>query len=340
MKLAWLSDWDSWGNGKGYTVHNNNMRAQAVRLGAELVTPMDCDIAIDVVVPVTYKTVPGKFNVLFTMYEMDRLPVDWIPPLAKADLIIVPCEHNKRLFQRYTDRPVVVCQEGFDPKEYPIVKRTHPEPGKYFNFLWVGASNPRKGYEYVCAAWELWIKTQPQDVLNKTRLIMKTTKSKDDESVKSMFNCIIDNRKLPFEELKNLYYASHAFLFPSLGEGWALTLNEAQATGMPCIYTPWSGPVDFMDRNNSYPLKFSMGSMKAMKIDALGKQQEVHVGKVAKPEVGHILRRMEQVYYDYDRAIKKGVRGAQHVHRNFTWDQAGERLMYILETEYAKWRKK
>ena len=230
-----MSEWDAWGNGKGYSVHNNNMREQAIKHGAELVPPIECDVAIDIVVPQTYTPVYGKYNVLFTMYEMDRLPPEWIPKIKLADLIIVPCKHNKRLFEQYTSSPVEVCQEGFNPQDFPYVKRTFPADNEYFKFLWVGASNPRKGYEFVCGAWELWLRSQPADVLQRTRLIMKTTKAGDDESVKSMAGAIIDNRKLPFDELRKLYYGAHAFMLPSLGEGWGLTLHEAQASGAPCI---------------------------------------------------------------------------------------------------------
>ena len=178
------------------------------------------------------------------MYEMDRIPPEWIPKVQLADLIIVPCRHNVPLFKKHVKVPVDVCQEGFESLEWPYIKREFPKGNEFFNFLWVGASNPRKGYEFVCGAWEMWLSSQPEEVTRRTRMIMKTTKSGDDESVKAMFNCIIDNRKLPFKELKEIYYKSHAFVFPTLGEGWGLTLNEAAASGLPCIYTPWSGPKD------------------------------------------------------------------------------------------------
>jgi len=340
MKIAWMSDWDAWGNGKGYTVHNNNMREQAVKHGAELSSIEDCEIALDVVIPPTYRPVPGKFNVLFTMYEMDQIPPNWIPYIQRADMLIVPCQHNKHIFAQHFDGPIEVCQEGFNPKDFPYVKRETPAADKHFNFLWVGASNPRKGYEFLCGAWDLWLNTQPQDVINKTRLIMKTTKAKEDESIKSMFNSIIDNRKLPFEELKAIYYAAHAFVLPSLGEGWGLTLHEAQASGLPCIYTPWSGPVDFMLPKSSYPLKFKIGGMAAIRIGTDGSRERQHIGNVAKPDVFHIVKRMEQVYYDYERATAKAKKAAAHLHEHFTWDDSGDVFMEILTRRYAEWKSK
>ena len=338
MKIAWMSDWDHWGNGKGYTIHNNNMKQQAIRLGAEICEIPDCEIAMDIVVPPTYRPVPGKFNVLFTMYEMDKLPKDWIPHIQKADMLMIPCQHNKRLFAQVYDGPIEVCQEGFHATDFPYVERKMPADDEYFNFLWVGASNPRKGFEYVCGAWEAWLKSQPEEVYRRTRLIMKTTKAGDDESVKSMYNCIIDNRKLPFNELKGLYYAAHAFLLPSLGEGWGLTLHEAQASGLPCIYTPWSGPVDFMLKDAAYPVKFKMGGMAAIRVGDNGTQITEHIGNVAKPQTMHIMHRMEQIYYDYPKATERARKASAHLHNHFTWDDAGVIMMEILERRYKEWK--
>ena len=331
MRLAWISDWNRWGNGKGYTVHNSNMKKAVTACGAEIVdNPAEADVVIDVIVPTAYRPVEGKFNILFTMYEMDRLPKSWIKPIQAADLIVVPCQHNKYLFQRYTDKPVEVCQEGVDPALYQYVERSFPAPDQFFNFLWVGASNPRKGYELVCAAWECWIKTQPQSVTERTRMILKSTKESENERVGWMFGAVIDLRRLSDEELITLYAKSHAFLLPSMGEGWGLTLCEAQATGLPCVYTPWSGPRDFMKREWSYPVRFKMHEMGTILQTDQGPVPG-HRGCVAMADILHILRRMEQIYYGYEDALKRGKRGSDYIRANYTWAKAGERFVEIIE---------
>jgi glycosyltransferase involved in cell wall biosynthesis len=334
LKIAWVSDWNRWGNGKGYTVHNTNMLKWAKAIGIDVRdTALEADVVLDVVVPTGYNPVPGKKNILFTMYEMDTLPEQWIAPINLADLIIVPCTHNKHLFQRYTDKPVEVCQEGIDPAIYNFHPRAFPADDEYFNFLWVGASNPRKGFELVCMAWEGWIKTQPQAIVDRTRMIMKSTKeSKSDYEVGWLFNMIFDLRKLSEEKLVELYHGAHAFLLPSMGEGWALTLCEAQATGLPCIYTPWSGPNEFMRKEWSYPIRLKMSAMQAMRQNPeTNKAEPYHTGYVALGDVDHILRRMEQIYYGYADALARGRRGAEHIARHYTWEKAAYRLAEIIE---------
>ena len=72
---------------------------------------------------------------------------------------------------------------------------------------------------------------------------------------------VIDQRNISTEELRELYNSAHAFILPTSGEGWGLTLTEAMATGLPCTWTHWSGPVDYADNKTGYPLtKFRRGT--------------------------------------------------------------------------------
>jgi len=130
--------------------------------------------------------------------------------------------------------------------------------------------------------------------------------------------------------LINLYAKSHAFLLPSMGEGWGLTLCEAQATGLPCIYTPWSGPRDFMRKEWSYPVRFTMYEIGTILSTEQGPKPG-HRGYVARADLRHILRRMEQIYYGYEDALKRGKRGSDYIRANYTWTKAGERFVEIIE---------
>lgn len=332
LKIAWVSDWNRWGNGKGYTVHNGNMRNHCAQIpGVEITDdPEGAKIVVDVVVPTAYYPTPGAFNVLFTMYEMGTLPPSWIKPINTADLIVVPCRHNQRLFRQYTKKPVEVCPEGVDPQLFRYHPRQFPAKDEYFNFLWVGASNPRKGFELVCAAWEGWLKSQPQMIVEHTRLILKTTKESVEERVRWMFGAIIDERRLTDAELIELYNRAHAFLLPSMGEGWGLTLNEAAATGLPCIYTPWSGPVDFMDPALSYPAKWRIYTIGAVRARDDGSTELAHSGPVALANTESLIRRMEQIYYGYSEALERGRRMAEKIHREFTWDRSARKFIEII----------
>jgi len=329
----WVSDWDMKGNGYGYSNHNRQMREWSERLGATL--SADAEIAIHITVPTGFTRIPGKFNVLFTMYEGQIIPKDWIEPINRADLLIVPCEHNKYIFANYFKGPIEVCQEGYDPDVFEMVNRTEPAytPEDPFRFLWVGASNPRKGYQHIIEAWALFWKRFPHEHDNSV-LVMKTTQIGREERVVHTDNVYIDTRDYSLENLKTLYEVSHAFLFPTMGEGWGLTLMEAAATGLPCIYTDFSGPRDFMVDGGGYKLKWKPKSTNTLKILVDGSRVPYHTTVSASVDIEHLARRMAQVYHGYQEALKRGGKQAAHIRERFTWEQAGIRFLEIMD-KYA-----
>ena len=54
--------------------------------------------------------------------------------------------------------------------------------------------------------------------------------------------------------LPQLYKAVDCFVLPSRGEGWGRPHVEAMAMELPVIATNWSGPQEFLNSENGYPL--------------------------------------------------------------------------------------
>jgi len=308
LKLHWANNYDTVGNALGYSTHQKYLRKALIDNGVEMTE--DASVAVSIVTPDNYKPIPGKYNILYTMYECTTLPDHWIEPLEQADLIVVPCIHNKRLFRKYTNRPIEVCWEGVNVDRYSFKQREFPkrEP---FTFLWVGASNPRKGYEHVVIAWRLFREKHPDwNVI----LYLKTTQVTRKGRLLNIFDdAYIDTRFLPLEKeageklptLTDLYHMAHAFLLPSMGEGFGLTLAEAMSTGLPCIFTPWSGPVDFCSHKEGYPVKwhFVPITTKAV-VPESGKVRTVHKSMAASAYPDSIVKQMERIYLYYDNALK------------------------------------
>ena len=345
MKLQWVSDYDMIGNSLGYSTHQRRLKEALEQEGVEITD--DADIAVSITTPDRFFPVPDKYNVLYTMYECTTIPDEWVEPLDRADLIVVPCEHNKRLFRMYTDTPVVVCWEGVQVDRFTYVERKFPANNDPFMFLWIGASNPRKGYEHVVFSWKLFREKHPDwNVV----LYLKTTQVTREERLLSFGDTIIDTRLLPLEKeagdkrptLVELYHAAHAFLLPSMGEGFGLTLAEAMSTGLPCIYTPWSGPVDFCSFREGYPVKWKFVTVKTREITQQGIPGKVkNESKAASAIPESIVEQMERIYLAYDTALIKGKRAAERIRRDITWQKSAKSFMKIIE-EYKdkKWTQK
>ena len=141
------------------------------------------------------------------------------------------------------------------------------------------------------------------------------------------FGVIVDGRNLPAPELARLYQEAHAFILPSTGEGWALTLADALASGMPSIWTHWSGPCDYADESTGFPLT---------RLDPLPMRMygdHATFARLASAE--EIIERMEEIRADYPAALARGKAASERMHARFKWSDAAARFLEILATVRA-----
>lgn len=353
MTLDWAQNLEMIGIGFGYTSHQKQLKKALEGKGVKF---GESDVAVSIIPAGQFVPREGKYNVLYTMYESTAIPPKWPERLDQADLIVVPCKHNKDLLERYTDTPVEVCWEGVRVDLFEYKERKFPK-SRPFTYLWFGANNERKGYKHMIIAWQLFQHKRP-DLIDKVQLVMKTTQEVEEIEVKTGYdakgkpikskmpgsricnvgeNAIVDTRVLPMhskteDSLVSLYHYAHAFVFPSMGEGFGLTLAEAMATGLPCIYTDWSGPKDFCSKREGYPLKFKFVPVKAWTWNEEEQQMKVEFEtSSASADVDHIVRRMEQVYHGYDRALEKGRLAAERIRKYITWERSADSFIKIIE---------
>lgn len=336
IDMVWTPSYDGKGNIYGYTTHQKNLRAALERAG--VVMTEDSDIAIHINTPPSFEPVPGKFNVLYTMYECNEIPPNWPEHINQADLLVVPCTHNKHLFRRYTDVPIEVVWEGFNDKRFELNMRSAPAADERMLFLWVGASNPRKGWQHLALAWEAMLGNFP-DMKGRVLLYMKSTQPEREERVINApnYDTVMDFRDWPLEELIELYQKAHAFAFPSLGEGWGLTLMEAMATGMPCIYTPYTAMTDWVPKKHAYPLRFKMKRVDILKTGTSESYAENFHPPAADPDLDDLIRKMRHVYLHYDEARHKGYQAGRAV-RGITWDRSAAEFLEKVMPRYHAWK--
>lgn len=334
MKIWWPCKHDGIGNSFGYSTMEKRLTEELAARGVEFST--DSEIVVHFI-PFYYLQMRRfRRNVLYSMYEFDRIPSQWRALLEKPELVIVPSEHNRVVLQEATPRPVVVCPAGVDSDRYAYHERRHADP---FVFLYVGAKNPRKGVYHVAQAWARWNERYPE-FAEHSILIMKETEVGVEQELRQVTkNAYVDTRVLPLDSteqdlpsLVSLYHYAHCFLFPTMGEGFGLTLAEAMSTGLPCIYTPWSGCEDIGEELLAYPVRYGMKRIELQ--DPSGTPIDPVYG--ADPDIESIVDQMHRVYTDYDAALERGRIAAIKMREHFTWGRAADRFIEILQTFYHK----
>jgi len=325
VRLQWAahnSDADAAGNSYGYLTASVAMR-EAVRAAGVEITD-DADTALHFLHPANFEPIPGKRNVIFTMYEAFPVPPEFERGFSEADHVIVPSKFCLDLFTpalKAARRRAHVVPLGFDPKVWTYELRRPPRDEGLrgpFVFLHCGAPNARKGGIRLANAWKLSGFAQCDDFL----LYLKTTDENGPGKIVRMGNTIFDSRKLPRAELVDLFHKAHCAVLPSTGEGFGLILAEALATGLPLITTKYGGQLDFVDETVCSFVTHTFDET----TDILGwKHREAFA------DVGSLGRKMLEVLKDYPRALKKAAHGALRMHSSFTWAHAGMKLRSVLE---------
>lgn len=318
------------GSELGYSMMQHQLHAAWEAAGHRI--DRNANVQVWICPPYGVDPVTGKFNVLFTMFEFEPLPKDWEEQLDRCDLIIVPCEHNRALFQRHTRTSVEVVPLGVNTSRYAYSRRAKSSP---FVWLYVGADNHRKGTVHIARAWQLYNEKYPDEAQDSALILKMTSKEQRKELCNtSIERVFFDYRVLPLDDgykerlptLSALYRYAHAFLFPTMGEGFGLTLAEAMATGLPCVYTPWSGPADFISEVEGYPLDYRMVEAQLLDTNAesLGKSW------CASAEIEDIADRMHEVHSNYDEAMRRGQRAWERI-RPYTWEATAGKLAGAIE---------
>ena len=310
MKIFWNQTFSAGlGDKLGYSVAQDKLYRALERSGVEI--DPGAEVALSFSPPHLFQPVEGKHNILFSMFEMEALPDDFVAGFRKADMIIVPAEHNQKVLAEY-GLVVQVCPLGIDLAQYRYRQRGF-HGSRNFRFLWLGAPNLRKGYDLAVTAF-----TEEFRLDEPVELFMKTTSMGD---VTQEFNVagkvIFDSGYYESEALVELYHSAQAFVFPSRGEGFGLTAAEAMATGALLIAPRHTGLEWFV--------------MPATALVVRCQRRLVNFGVdywCHEPEIAALRAAMRYAYGHYGRT--RGIRKAgAKLARRFTWENTARQLIEI-----------
>lgn len=261
-------------------------------------------------------------------WETTIVPKSHVNEINKAvTLQYVPCRQNLEAFIECGVKvPLRILHHGIEPSQFPYLERPYKE---MFTFGTFGDLTPRKGIDVLLRAFmDEFRKNEP------VRLIMK--------SMSADYSCedsrvILRTGFLDDNALQEFLRQMDVFVLPSRGEGFGKCGLEAMATGLSIIATNWSGPAEYLDPEDSFPLSYKLIEARQTKISL--KRKVVygdHEGQWAEPDYEHLRHLMRWVYEHPKEVLHKGKLASKRVHANWTWDRVARQMcdeFAILATE-------
>lgn len=246
-RVCWAADANvEFGNAYGYTLANRHLRA-ALREVADL----DCGarVAFHLCYAPQFRPVPGRLNVLMSMYENPDVPAPFIVAMRRADAVVVPSTYCADIFEPFLRARPFVVPLGVDTKRFIGVARPRSRK-RPFRWLWVGAHNERKGWREVLDAWrarfwldssvQLYLKTTDVDPTVARQAAETGILPKQFGGISGKGNLLVDSRAVSDAEMLRLYADADGFVLPTMGEGWGQCVDPSTLIQVPDGAVPMS----------------------------------------------------------------------------------------------------
>ncbi|HET6513709.1 MAG TPA: glycosyltransferase family 4 protein [Thermodesulfovibrionales bacterium] len=143
-------------------------------------------------------------------------------------------------------------------------------------------------------------------------------------------NVRIVDKYLVKDELHSLMSLSDCYVSLHRSEGFGLTLAESMYMGKPVIATAYSGNMDFMTVNNSFPVKYTLIEIEK----DTGPYKKGNVW--ADPDIGHAAEMMDFVYRNREIAAQIGQTASRDIRTLYSPSAIGRRAKERIDLAMGK----
>jgi glycosyltransferase involved in cell wall biosynthesis len=252
------------------------------------------------------------------MWETTTVPPEQVEDInTTVTMLYVPCRENATIARRSgIEVPVRVLHHGVDPARFPLLDRRRDSAAP-FVFGCLAVLQHRKGTDVLIRAFlDEFAPEEP------VRLLLKHTYDRCHDYAPRDPRITLITGFVDHAGVLDCLRRMDAFVLPSRGEGFGLTGLEAMATGLPVIATNWSGPAEYLDPADSYPLRYHLVDTGGLRFNF-----RRQFGQWAEPDLAHLRALMRHVYEHREEAAAKGRLASARVHRDWTWDRIARQLI-------------
>lgn len=278
----------------------------------------------------------NKYNIGFWVWELEEFPEESKKYFDFFDEIWVPSNFCAEAISRVSPVPVLKIMHSIDIKEHPFSRKDFGIPEDKFVFLSIFdyySSFSRKNPLGVVEAYEKAFGKNNPDVIQ----VLKSSISQEfPEEKKRILDRISGNSSiilieevLPQDKLNSLYNCCDCYVSLHRSEGFGLTMAEAMFLGKPVIATAYSANTEFMNINNSFPVRYKMVSTGDAYAFAGGK------GHWADPNLLHAAELMKFVVENPEKSKEIAIAGQNDVKEILSPKRIGEKINNRLEFIYS-----
>lgn len=212
----------------------------------------------------------NKYNIAFWVWEFMEIPKEILPYMSLFDEIWTASDFCVKIFSQKALCPVICFPHPIEIPNSNLNRKELDLPEDKFIFLTIFDSHSailRKNPFAVVQSFKDTFDKDNNDVLLLVKCInlddFPEEKNKFHNLIKDNTNIKILNERISRTELTGLIQNCDSLVSLHRSEGFGLTMAEAMYFKKPVIATGYSGNMEFMNINNSFPVKYTLSPLKS-----------------------------------------------------------------------------
>ena len=275
------------------------------------------------------------YNIIYPAWELARYPEEWAVGLDLFDEIWAPSIFVKESIQGACKKPVVHMPLACDVVMTSLLSRRYfgiSETDYIFLFFFdVRSFVTRKNPFAVIQAFRKLLRKRPNAhvklllKINGAEMAPDMMKQLEDQLADITDQVTIISRVMTDNEVKNLVRCCDCFVSLHRSEGYGRGMAEAMVLGKPVIATGYSGNMDFMGPQVSFPVSHVLIPL------AEGDYPHWYDQVWADPDIDEATARMVQLIDDPESGRIIGRKASLHMQKYFSYLAVGLNYRHRLD---------
>lgn len=270
----------------------------------------------------------GKYRIASWSWELPEFPALWSDAERQLDEVWAPSTFCAEAFRRRLTVPVTHMPHAIDvPVPAGLGREALGLRRDAFVFLFVFDAFSVPARKNPMAVVDAYARVRAA-VDRPTQLVLKVVNAASDAALARDLqqaaaadpSLLLIDRYVARPELNALLQTADAYVSLHRSEGFGITIAEAMALGKPVVATGWSGNMDFMTRENSCPIDYTLVTLER-DYGPYARGQ-----RWADPDVAQAAAQMTRLITEDGMAAALGARAAHDIRAQLSPFAVGRRI--------------